>query len=227
MISTVQLNIILWSLLFTVSFGAVAQIIVKRTYERYAKGAATAEISAEQLARTLLDRAGLLHVSVVHTEKLLDDRYDPNQQKLYTSNPTGTSIAALVVTAHEVGHALQHEQNYWALGVRQVIQPFGYLGAGLALITLLLGWSVRSYETIFYGGLVYLVVVLLMLSSLPVEFDANRRALKLLQQGDYIKTKSELRGAKRMLLAAMLTYVGAALSPLVHGVFMFWSYRQR
>jgi len=223
----VSLELILWALILALIFSAVAQGVIQTTYNRYATLRASTGVSARVLARQLLDEAGLKHVTVAVTEKLLDDRYDPRARVLHTSNPNATSVSALAVTAHEVGHALQHHQRYWALRLRQVLQPAGHWMASSSLVAIFVGWFLRNDAVTLWGGGLYLGALLLMLCSLPVELDANRRALALLQQARAITERDERRAAQRVLGAAVLTYVGAALSPAIHGLLLFWSRRQR
>lgn len=216
--------ILLWGLIIALNLSALAHVLVRRTYNRYTNYRAHSGTCADQLARMLLQRNGLYQVTVQPTEKLLDDRYDPHANVLYISNPMAGSVASLAVTAHEVGHAMQHAESFWALEVRQVVQPAGYLGASIALIGMFAGWVFTIPALMIGMGITYLLTVGLMFFTLPVELDANRRALEFLND-EHCLTPEELKGAKRVLRAAVFTYVGAALSPTLHGILMLWSRR--
>jgi Zn-dependent membrane protease YugP len=220
----VALEFILGALLVALLCSVAVQAWMHRTYRRHAAAEARSGQSAERLARSLLTQVELGGVAVVGTPHLLDDRYDARAQVLHTSNPAAKSISALAVTAHEVAHAVQHAQGYWGLRLRRWMQPLGHGGAALALAALCAGWLFDRVSLIWAGGGLYLAAAGLLLLSLPVELDANRRALAMLESGRHL-TPDEMEGARRVLGAAALTYVGAALSPLVHGVFLLWSRR--
>ncbi len=206
-------------LILLLALGALLQWAARRTYARYAAVRARPPVRAGTLARLLLDDAGLLHVSVLGAGGVLDDRYVPGEKTLYLSNLAADSVAAVAVAAHEVGHALQHAERHWTLRLRKGVQPLGIGGALLALAAFPLGWWLQSAAVVFWGVWGYVATTGLMLLALPVELDANRRALRLLGERAIASDGPARRAVRRVLLAAMLTYVGAAVLPLVHGWF--------
>jgi len=212
-------------LFLLLALGAVLQWIANRTYARYAVVRAAPAVTAGALARSLLDDAELLHVSVLEAGAALDDRYEPDQKTLYLSDLAAGSVAAVAVTAHEVGHALQHAEGHWSLRLRGRVQPASVGGALLALAALALGWWLQDPAVVLGGIWGYVGATGLMLLALPVELDANRRALRLLDAGGVASSAAARRAVQRVLLAALLTYVGAAALPLMHGWLALWSRR--
>lgn len=213
-----SLIFVLWVLLAAVLLSTLTQGWVRHVYHQSKQQKSASGLSARDFAQSLLDENGLNQVSVVTTENMLDDRYDPHAQVLYSSTPASQSVAALAITAHEVAHALQHEESFWALKLRRWILPVSHLIAALALIAMLVGWFIAYEDAIFIGALAYLGTVILLLCALPVELDANRRALQMLNQ-DSVLSGKEIKTANRVLQAAVLTYVGAAFSPVIHTLF--------
>ncbi|MCK9221404.1 MAG: zinc metallopeptidase [Limnochordia bacterium] len=190
-----------------------AQLKVQSTFSRYLRHPAYIGKSGAQVARELLDRNNLSDVRVERTGRTLGDHYDPRVRVLRLSPEVyeGRSIAALGVAAHETGHALQHAANYLPLGLRNSIFPVASFGSQLALplffVGLLfqgagLGWLTDL------GILLFMTAILFQLVTLPVEFNASRRAMALLSQGGYI-TRAEAGKTKEILSAAALTYVAA------------------
>lgn len=190
--------------------GLYAQMKVRSTYSKYSSVEASSRMSAGRMARKLLDRAGLSNVRIESIPGLLSDHYDPRTKTLRLSNPQSDSLAALGVTAHEVGHAIQHAQAYRPLGLRTAIVPVANFGSQLALPLFLGGLFLRFEPLITVGILAYSAAVLFTLVTLPVEFNASSRAIKLLQDGGFVTSERELGAVKQVLSAAALTYVAAA-----------------
>jgi len=190
--------------------GLYAQMRVRSTYSKYSSVEASSRMSAGRMARKLLDRAGLSHVRIESIPGLLTDHYDPRTKTLRLSNPESSSVAVLGVTAHEVGHAIQHAQAYRPLGLRTAIVPVANFGSQLALPLFLGGFVFRLEPLMTIGILAYSAAVLFTLVTLPVEFNASRRAIKLLQDGGFVTSERELGAVKQVLSAAALTYVAAA-----------------
>jgi len=210
----------------TLALGTLAQLAFRHTYNRYTALTVATGVAAATVARQLLDGLDLLHVAIVSTPHRFDDRYDLRAHTLYLSSPRTNSVAALAVTAHEVGHAWQHEQRYWALRWRRWVHALGHWGALAALGAILMGWIYGNDALLSYGVWVYGGVVVLLLLGLPVELDANRRALRLLVEGNLIHGRGERRATRRVLSCALLTYVSAALNPAIHALFALWQTRR-
>ncbi len=194
-------------------FAMYAQSKVRGAYERYSRVRSSSGVTGAQVARTILDRAGLEEVKVVQTQGQLTDHYDPRQKVVRLSPQVygDNSLAALGIAAHEVGHAIQHDTDYLPLGIRNSIVPLASLGSRAAFPLFLIGFifSGGGLEILMDIGIaVFLFAVLFQAITLPVEFNASNRALAILEGGGYLNSQ-ELNGAKQVLSAAALTYVAA------------------
>lgn len=188
-----------------------AQFRVSSTFNRFSKVRASSGMTATQMAEQLLHAEGVYDVSVERTRGNLTDHYDPKNMVLRLSDSTAnsTSVAALGVAAHEAGHVLQHRDGYGPLMLRTAAVPMVNIGSGLAWPLFLLG-LIFSWEPLLYAGIaLFALVVLFSVITLPVEFDASRRALRALESGGYLQGE-EIQGAKKVLSAAAMTYVAAA-----------------
>lgn len=189
-----------------------AQMKVKSTFEQYSQVRARGGVTAAQVARMLLDRFGLSSVSVNPVSGNLTDHYDPRDRTLSLSDSVygSSSIAAIGVAAHEVGHAIQHSEAYAPLQFRNKFVPVVSLTSGLAMPLFLIGFFMRGHFLMNLGIVFFLGVIVFHLVTLPVEYDASSRAIKILN-GTGALASDELTGAKRVLDAAAWTYVAAAL----------------
>jgi len=197
-----------------------AQWKVRSTYHKYATVEASSRLTAAQVARYILDRAsfqvlptGSRSTQAVEIEAVpgvLSDHYDPRTRTLRLSNPHSRSLADIGVAAHEAGHALQHAENYGPLSLRSTIVHVANFGSQLAIPLFFAGLIFRMPPLITVGILAYSLAVLFTLVTLPVEFNASRRAIKLLKDGGFVQSKEELSAVKQVLGAAALTYVAAA-----------------
>lgn len=194
-------------------FALYAQQKVKRTYRMFSKKLASSRISGAEVARQLLSSSGISDVTVEKTPGNLTDHYDPRKRVLRLSEGvySSSSLAALGIAAHETGHAIQHHREYFPLQLRNAIYPVASLGSSLAFPLFFIGFIFsRQGPSILMdiGILLFAGAVVFSVLTLPVEFNASRRALALLGEGRYLK-KDELYGARKVLLAAALTYVAA------------------
>lgn len=194
----------------------IAQIKVKSTFARYSQVATAGGLSGAEAAKRILSGFGLSSVRVEQVGGFLSDHYDPRQRVLRLS-PTvhdGRSIASIGVAAHESGHAIQHAQNYFPMQIRSFLVPVTQIGSWLAWPLLLIGFILGALSLIKLGIIFFSAAVLFQLVTLPVEFDASRRAVAVLgQQG--ILTQTELAGTRSVLNAAALTYVAAAAAAVM------------
>ena len=190
-----------------------AQARVRGTYVKYSKVGASSGVSGAQMAREILNIGGAGHVPVEETPGQLSDHYDPRKKVLrlsagvYESN----SIAALGIAAHEAGHALQHHTGYAPLHIRNGIYPVASFGSALAFPIFLIGFFMSQKGPSILmdiGILLFAGAVLFSVLTLPVEFNASKRAMALLGDRGYLKGQ-ELDGARRVLSAAALTYVAS------------------
>lgn len=188
---------------------AYAQWKVRSTYVNYSKVDAVSRITAQQTAERILADAMITDVAIESSQRALSDHYDPTKKVLRISAPDSSSIAAIGVAAHEAGHAIQHAQAYAPLALRTRIVPIAKFGSQLAMPLFFMGLFARIPSLITFGIIAFSAAVLFTLITLPVEFDASRRAIVALR-GTGIVNEEELGGAKEVLFAAALTYVAAA-----------------
>jgi len=189
-----------------------AQFKVKSSFSRFSEIRSINGYTGAEAARALLDSQGLYNVPVEITTGRLTDHYDPRNRVMRLSQEVfyGTSVAAIGVAAHETGHAIQHKEGYAALNLRNTIFPIVNFSSNASWIIFLIGMIIRSAGLINLGILLFSAVVLFQIITLPVEFNASKRALRLLRERNIIYD-NETAGAKAVLDAAALTYVAAAL----------------
>jgi Zn-dependent membrane protease YugP len=193
-------------------FAGWAQMRVQSTFARYSRVTARRGVTADQVARMLLDRFGLTSVPVKRVGGRLTDHYDPRDRTLSLSDDVygNSSIAAIGVAAHEVGHAIQHSGGYAPLALRNNIVPVVNIGSSLAMPLFFIGFLFRGPALMNFGIFLFLGVIVFHLVTLPVEYDASARAVAILGQTGAL-TGDELQGAKSVLSAAAWTYVAATL----------------
>ncbi len=189
-----------------------AQATVSGTFKKYSHVRSASHLTGEQTARRILDANGLQNIRIEHIRGNLTDHYDPSTGVVRLSDNVyfSDSVAAVGVAAHECGHAVQHATRYSPLVFRNAIIPVTNFGSKLAVPLFILG-LIFSMPTISnLGILLFALVAVFQLVTLPVEFNASSRALATLENFDYL-SPSELRGSRRVLRAAALTYVAALL----------------
>lgn len=193
-----------------------AQFRVKSTFRRYSQVLAQSGMSGAEAARELIRRRGVQGVRIEETAGTLSDHYDPFHKVLRLSQDVyhGRSLAALGVAAHEAGHALQHAQAYGPLKFRSLLVRPANIGSSLGVILASVGFLLQASSLTLVGIILFSVAVLFTLVTLPVEFDASRRAVIALRELGIVST-GEVSGAKAVLDAAALTYVAAALTAVL------------
>lgn|SRR5690625_5048789 len=194
-----------------------AQSKVRSAFAKYSRVPARTYKTGADVARELLDQAGLHDVPVERIGGQLSDHYDPRQRVMRLSPEvySGNSIAALAVAAHETGHAIQHAANYVPLNIRNGLFPVASLGSQMAFPLFFIGFLFASESMMTIGIWFFIAALAFQVVTLPVEFDASRRAMRLLDAGGYL-TREEAPGAKAVLSAAALTYVAAVAVSLLH-----------
>ena len=222
-------SMFIWFVLIIVPFlfGLYAQMRVHSAYNKNVQIPSRGHITGREAAEAVMRSAGITNVEIVSVAGQLTDHYDPIHRRLALSelNYNGTSLAALGVSAHEAGHAIQHKVGYAMMNVRQTIAPVTQIAAGVSNYVIIAGILMLSYlrnpfgyNLLYVGAIALAVVVLFQLVTLPVEFDASRRAKQqLVTLG--ILDQDEIKGANETLDAAGLTYVAgfvAALGSLLH-----------
>lgn len=194
-----------------------AQMRVSSTYAKYSKVSSAQGISGEKAARYLLQRNGITDVAVEAVEGKLSDHYDPKSKtvRLSVANFKGHSLSALAVAAHEVGHAIQDNTGYMPLKLRHTILPATNLGSWAAFPLFIIGIIFSNPLFMDIGIVLFAGVVIFHFVTLPVEYNASSRALAQLGDNGMLM-EQEIRGAKKVLNAAALTYVAATAVALIH-----------
>ena len=190
-----------------------AQSRVKTTFNKYDQLDTARGITGKQAAERILQTAGIYDVKVEAVRGSLTDHYDPRNKVLRLSEATynNTSVAAVAVAAHECGHAVQDQQDYSFLKLRSAFVPFVQIGSNLAMPLIFIGLLLNMMGLVNVGIIAFSLVLIFQLITLPVEFDASKRALAIL--GDTgVFVQEETPAAKKVLDAAAFTYIAATLS---------------
>lgn len=192
-----------------------AQYKVMSTYNKYAKVEASSGMTAGQAARRLLDRANLSSVKIEAVPGHLSDHYDPRSKVLRLSAPESRSLSAIGVAAHETGHALQDAEEYHLLALRSAVVPVAQFAPPIGIILFMIGlifWRNPFLHNFMWIGIAFFAVALVFaLITLPVEFDASSRAIRILRESGVAVGEKEIGAVQKVLSAAALTYVAAAL----------------
>jgi len=198
-----------------VLIAGIAQARVSSTFKKYSRVMTEGGRTAAEVARMILDKNGLYDVDIECVKGDLTDHYDPRSNTVRLSEPVygSSSVAAIGVAAHEVGHAIQHAESYAPIKLRTAIIPVTNIGASISPVFILLGLVLGSYPLAIFGVVLYSLMAVFQLVTLPVEFNASARALKTLDR-DAILTRDEVGSAKKVLSAAAMTYVAALIVSL-------------
>lgn len=193
-----------------------ASFRVKSTFSKYSEVRSRRGMTGAQAAYELMHRAGITDVEVVRASGVLSDHYNPVSKKLALSEPVydSTSVAAIGVATHEAGHAIQHARHYAPLWVRSALVPTANIGSSLGYIVMVMGLMFSSTNMVVVGAVLFSAVLLFQVVTLPVEFDASRRAKALVTEYGIV-TADERKGVDAVLNAAALTYVAAAITTLL------------
>lgn len=196
-------------------FALICQMKVKSAFNKYSKIRNRRGMTGADAAYRLLQLNGITDVRIKRIGGSLTDYYDPAKKEICLSQDVfdSTSVAAIGVACHEAGHACQHAQGYSALKIRNAIIPVTRIGSMLGVPLALIGMVIYSNPLIYAGLILYGAVALFQLITLPVEFNASRRALQTIDSNAFLEGE-EYRGAKKVLTAAALTYVAALVSAL-------------
>ena len=208
-------------------FGLWAQRKVKTTFERYSQVGVRNGMTGAQAAAAVVRASGLPDVEIRAVQGRLTDHYDPRNRTLNLSPDVGqaSSVAALGVAAHEAGHAIQDARRYAPMRVRQAFVPVASIGSSLAVPVIFIGLIINSFGLTNIGLALFTAIVLFQLVTLPVEFDASKRALVALRDGRLLEA-DELDGAKRVLDAAAWTYVAGFVAALAQLLYFFMASRR-
>lgn len=217
-------------------FALIAQFMVKSTYKKYSKVINTRGMTGASAAQSVLAEYGIYDVTIRPIEGNLTDNYNPQTKVLSLSkaNFYGTSIAAVGVACHEVGHAIQHSQGYTPIKIRSAIVPICNIGSRLGFPLIIIGYLLgASFGLGYFGhllislGLVlYAIVAIFQFVTLPVEFNASSRAMKAIENQGLLY-EGEISGARKVLTAAALTYVASLLVSLANLIRLYMRFNRR
>jgi uncharacterized protein len=208
-------------------FGLWAQMRVKRTFAKYSQVTPRNGMTGAEAAAAVLRSSGLPNLQIRPVDGHLSDHYDPRNRTLNLSADVGgaSSLAALGVAAHEAGHAVQDAKRYAPMRIRQALVPAATIGQSLWFIPVVLGLIMGLTGLVTIGLILFAAIVLFQLVTLPVEFDASRRALVALE-GQGLLAADEVPGARKVLNAAALTYIAGFVAALGQLVYFFALSRQ-
>lgn len=195
---------------------AWAQFKVSSTYKKYSQVMSKNSRTATEVTRMILDMNGLSNVKIESVSGTLSDHYDPRNNVIRLSDSVrgDVSVASIGVAAHEAGHAIQHAQSYAPIKVRNAVLPVANFGSYLSMPLIIAGFVFSLPSLVTIGIIAFSAVLLFQVVTLPVEFNASKRALRTLE-GNGILQAEELKGAKKVLSAAAMTYVSAVLVSLM------------
>lgn len=194
----------------------IAQIYVSSSYNKYKRINNDKKMTGFDVARMILDKNGLSDMYIVETKGNLTDHYDPKRKIVKLSSEVfhGDSIASMAVAAHEVGHAIQDKDGYFFMRVRSFIFPIVSFGTKFAYVVLFIGLIANMMNLVWLGIILVGLGLVFQLVTLPVEFDASKRALKELET-NIVVPSVDMKGTKSMLTAAAMTYVAGVLSSVL------------
>jgi Zn-dependent membrane protease YugP len=217
----------LLTMIVPLGLGLWAQRKVKRTFAHYSQVPVRSGLTGVQAAAAVIRSSGLQGVEIREVQGRLTDHYDPRSRTLNLSPDVGqaSSVAALGVAAHEAGHAVQDARNYLPMRVRQTFVPVASIGSSFAIPIIFIGLLLGATGLTNVGLALFTAIVLFQLVTLPVEFDASRRALVALNDGRLLQA-DELDGAKSVLSAAALTYVAALVASVSQLIYFFLASRR-
>jgi uncharacterized protein len=215
------------TMIVPLGLGLWAQTMVKRTFAKYSQVPVRNGMTGAQAAAAVVRSSGLQGVEIRAVDGTLTDHYDPRNRTLNLSADVGqaSSVAALGVAAHEAGHAIQDARNYLPMRVRQTFVPVASIGSSFAIPIIFLGLILQASGLTTIGLALFTAIVVFQLITLPVEFDASRRALVALSDGRLLEA-DELDGAKKVLSAAAWTYVAAFVAALSQLIYFFLASRR-
>lgn len=191
----------------------IAQIGISINYKKYKNIKNERGLSGQETARKILDENGLKDIYVVETSGNLSDHYDPKRKVVRLSSEVfrGETIAAVSIAAHECGHAIQDKEGYFMMRIRSLIYPIVNIGTSLSYFIILIGVLTQMFEIVLVGIALTALGLVFQLVTLPVEIDASKRALNIIEN-DSLVNSDEHGGCKKMLISAAMTYVAGVLA---------------
>ncbi|HHX16935.1 MAG TPA: zinc metallopeptidase [Mollicutes bacterium] len=213
-----ELGLLLLSFLLVLG----AQLLVSGTYSKYSTTENKKRLTGFDVAREILDRNGLKNITIVETKGKMTDHYDPRRKVVRLSSEVyhGTTISSVAIAAHECGHAIQHNKKYAPLMIRNTIVPVVNLASRIGYVVLVIGILASAFNVALIGIILLAATLVFQLITLPVEFNASSRAIRILEKEKLIET-SEKQPVKNMLTAAALTYVASLISNMLEILRLF------
>jgi Zn-dependent membrane protease YugP len=203
--------------------GLYAQSKVSRAFGKYKKVPVSSGLTGREVAGQILKMAGIADVEVVEINGLMGDHYDPMKKRLCLSSDVyhTPSVASVGIAAHEAGHAIQHARAYHPLKLRMSVVPVTQFASQILPFVIIGGIIFQITGLILVGIICYAVLALFQLITLPVEFDASKRAKIILQEAGIVKSREEISGVQEVLGAAAMTYVAAFVAALGNLIYLF------
>ena len=203
--------------LFIMIIPMVAHGYLMSVFGRFKRKGVSSGLTGHEVARRMLDRNGLHNIRIEVTKGKLSDHYDPRTRTVRLSPDIHDtpSIAAVSVAAHEVGHAIQHAEEFWPLRLRSALVPVVNISNRLGFIIIIVGIMLEMFTVARFGIVLIAALFIFQLVTLPVEFDASSRAMVGMEEMNILYDQSEKRGARKVLRAAALTYVAALIVALL------------
>jgi Zn-dependent membrane protease YugP len=196
---------------------SLASWYVNSSYKKWSQVNAQSRLTGAQAAQRLISTGGMYGVQIEGTPGNLSDHYDPRNKTLYLSQgvANSSSVAAVAIAAHELGHAMQDAEDYFPMRIRSALVPMVNIGSNLGWILILIGLFLRLTNIAWLGVLVFAGGAVFALATLPVEFNASARAKELLYRTGIIQSDTEIRGVNQVLNAAALTYVAGLITAIM------------
>ncbi len=200
--------------------GAIISLIaswnVNATFKKYSKVASKAGMTGAQAAQDILYNAGINDVVIEHISGNLTDHYDPTAKRLRLSDSvySSTSVAAIGVAAHECGHAIQHHESYAPISVRSKLVPVANIGSALSAPIIILGLAIGFTGLANFGIILFCAIIIFQLVTLPVEFNASNRAVRILEGSGRFEN-NEMSSVRKVLTAAAMTYVASLINSIL------------
>lgn len=213
-----ELGLLLLSFLLVLG----AQLLVSGTYSKYSTTENKKRLTGFDVAREILDRNGLKNITIVETKGKMTDHYDPRRKVVRLSSEVyhGTTISSVAIAAHECGHAIQHNKKYAPLMIRNTIVPVVNLASRIGYVVIVIGILASAFNVALIGIILLAATLVFQFITLPVEFNASSRAIRILEKEKLIET-SEKQPVKNMLTAAALTYVASLISNMLEILRLF------
>lgn len=210
-------NYLLMVMIPSLLLSLAAQFFVRNAYGKWSRTRNSANIDGEQVARVIMQRTNVKGVNLEGVPGQMTDHYDPRSHtvRMSADNARNPSVAAMAITAHELGHAQQHQENSPLIAARNFLVPAVQFSPTLGYILIFAGLAINSLQLAWIGVLLFGVMVVFMVLTLPVEIDASQRGMRLLRESGLLQSEQDAAGARQMLTAAALTYFAAAISSVL------------